>query len=334
MNKILDEMVFVLKRMKINHVIDNFTKFDIFQRYYYHIDQDIASKYIDSGQVYEICKQFDLIIIGDTIPLGRPFYQATPHICKSKLALQITNRFNHEIRDKKSYLKLMRYLVDNPNVFWIPNNDFELLFLNINGIYPKIERTLLIRPFGISEQIGLPVKQKKTIVYSVILINYIRNYLANSNLAKDSYTFFSDKKYGGPLTLKNHKIFVYFPYQFSTMKVFQNSNYGVVMAIPSPNFYKEFVMLAKKKHGCGYIVCEALWLFQNYKNWTEYFDVYNSNYIDMHIKFNSWPELIELINNKEIDSKRKIHSDIIGQKMNWHWKDNEQKWSKFFNLIF
>ena len=325
-------MTYVLERLKINYVIENFTKFDIFQRYYYHIEKEIANRYIDSGQVKEICNQFDLVIIGDTIPLGRPFYQATPHICKSKLALQITNRFNHEIRDKRSYLKLMRNLVDNPSVFWIPNNDYELLFLNINGIYPKSERTLLIRPFGISYQNELRVKQKKTIVYSTILIDYIKNYLEKSKLSKKSYEFYFDKKYGGPLTLKKHKLFVYFPYQFSTMKVFQNSNYGVVMAIPSPDFYKEIVLLAKKINGCVYIVCEALWMFQNYQNWTEYFDVYNSNYIDMHIKFDSWTELIELINYKEIYGTSQKYLGIISKKMNWHWKDNENKWTQFFNL--
>ena len=83
-------MTYVLERLKINYVIENFTKFDIFQRYYYHIEKEIANRYIDSGQVKEICNQFDLVIIGDTIPLGRPFYQATPHIFKSKLAAERT----------------------------------------------------------------------------------------------------------------------------------------------------------------------------------------------------------------------------------------------------
>ncbi len=75
-----------------------------------------------------------------------------------------------------------------------------------------------------------------------------------------------------------------------------------------------------------------MWLFRNYQNWTEYFDVYNSNYIDMHIKFNSWTQLIELINYKEISGTRQKHLDIISKKMNWHWNYNENKWTQFFNL--
>jgi hypothetical protein len=47
--------------------------------------------------------------------------------------------------------------------------------------------------------------------------------------------------YGGPLVLKEYKFFIYLPYQFSTMKMYENMNNGVVVAIPTKKYYKEII---------------------------------------------------------------------------------------------
>ena len=40
------------------------------------------------------CNKFDLIIMSDVLSLGRPFFQASPKKCKSKILLQVTTRFD------------------------------------------------------------------------------------------------------------------------------------------------------------------------------------------------------------------------------------------------
>ena len=143
----------------------------------------------------------------------------------------------------------------------------------------------------------------------------------------------------GPEAAREHKIFVYFPYQFSTMKVFQNSNHGVIMAIPSPKFYKDFIFMANDE-GDAYhrhLKAQLRWLITTLdegQQWTEYFDVYNSGYIDMHVQFNSLQELIDIINSKDVSELKERQLKITERTMSWHWREVEQKWDEFFEAIF
>ncbi|KAI9310349.1 hypothetical protein BDR26DRAFT_814530, partial [Obelidium mucronatum] len=43
--------------------------------------------------------------------------------------------------------------------------------------------------------------------------------------------------YGGPKTLKKYKAYIEFPYQVSTMKLYENLAEGVLMLIPSHDFF-------------------------------------------------------------------------------------------------
>lgn len=66
----IDEMDYVLKKRKINFTVSTY---DVFQKYHYSISQSIANEIINTGQTKKICDKFDLIIVGDTIPLGKLF---------------------------------------------------------------------------------------------------------------------------------------------------------------------------------------------------------------------------------------------------------------------
>jgi hypothetical protein len=268
--------------------------------------------------------------VGDTIPLGRAFYQASPHICKSKIAIQVTNRFDFAVHDKKQYLKLMRKLVDNPNVYWIPNNDYDMFYLHLHEIKPKSESMMLIRPFGVSYQEKIIIKLKKTIIYTKFCLDFLKNYLKTNNVSDKKYEIYSTPSYGGPITLKGLKgLFVYFPYQFSTMKVFQNANYRILTAIPSPKFYK-LIALSDTTHEH---YSNIKWLLENVKDWTEYYDVYHSKYIRMYIQFDSWNELVDLINGKYLNSYWAKFSNRIKKTMNLHEHENNKKWNHFFKLV-
>ena len=269
--------------------------------------------------------------------MGWPFYQAAADsICKSKLALQITNRFNHDVYDDyRIYNKLMQNLTENPNVFWLPNNKYELHWLNMNGVFPPTERTFLIRPYGVSNyNPNRKVKVKKTIIYTLFITDFAREILLKSNLKNGLYELHSEQTYGGPVTLKKHKLFVYIPYQFSTMKVFQNSNYGVMMAVPTPRFYEEIILRNfTEVEYAGVCKDQVSWLIKNFPdNWPEFFDIYDPQYVDIHLQFDSWKELINIINHRNIDKIKKKFLPKISRAMKLHWMENDNKWDKFFKL--
>ena len=140
------------------------------------------------------------------------------------------------------------------------------------------------------------------------------------------------------MTLVNHskeqRIFVYFPYQFSTMKVFQNSNYRVLMAVPTPRFFKE-LMLTNTFEFIDYaIYCKSKLseFILRFKNWTEYFDVYDSKYKNMHLQFDNWQELFNIIMDDNIHVLKKKYLLTIDQQIKQHSKEMDEKWTYFFKL--
>ena len=322
----IDEMDYVFKKRKINFTV---SIYDIFKKYGYSISESIANEIINSGLVKKICNEFDLIIVGDTIPLGRAFYQASPNICKSKIAIQVTNRFDFAVQDKKQYFELMRKLVNNPDVYWIPNNDYDMFYLHLHEIKPKPESMMLIRPFGVSYQEKLMIKEKKTIIYTKFCLDFLKSYLKTNNVSNKKYEIHSSPSYGGPFTLKGQYLFIYFPYQFSTMKVFQNANYRVLTAIPSPKFFKKIVLSDTTHEQYS----NMKWLLENVKDWTEYFDVYHSSYIEMYIQFDSWNELIDLINGKYFNFYHAKFYNRIKKIMKLHRQETDEKWDEFFRKI-
>jgi hypothetical protein len=176
------------------------------------------------------------------------------------------------------------------------------------------------------------VLEKKTIIYCHIYQkNFLNNILKSSNLTNSRYKLYSSPSYGGPLTAREHNLFIYFPYQFSTMKIFQNLNYQVLTAIPTAHFYKEIVSKQKSLfefHG------QVDWFINSFNNWTYYFDVYNPKYTDLYLKFDNWNEFYSLISNDINSDSREKYLNKIKQAISLHHSKTDMKWKKFFNEIF
>jgi hypothetical protein len=51
--------------------------------------KELADEIIQTGLIKCICDEYHLIILGDHIPNGRPFLQASPDICKSKILVTV-----------------------------------------------------------------------------------------------------------------------------------------------------------------------------------------------------------------------------------------------------
>ena len=81
-------------------------------------------------------------------------------------------------------------------------------------------------------------------------------------------------------------------------------------------------------------LCWLITTLDEGQQWTEYFDVYNSGYIDMHVQFNSLQELIDIINSKDVSELKERQLKITERTMSWHWREVEQKWDEFFEAIF
>jgi hypothetical protein len=326
----INEIVQVFKR---HHTVLSTTKnaFNYFKIFGYEnfINNNLA--------INKICKRYDLIIICDTIRIGRPFYERIDENCRTKLALQITDRVDRWVKDKDTYFQLIKNLSLNSNVFFIPNNPYEIYYLNKKGIYPDKNRLFLIRPYGVLETKNGKSSSKSnnnTIIYLHEYMYSLKSFLKNQleKTDKTKFKFFSHGNYGGPKFLRNQKLFIYIPYQYSTMKVFDNAINGVLTAIPSPDFFK---IIAKEYSQDFYLMPEILDFIKENSNWTQYFDIYNKNYIDMYVQFNNWNEFKLLVdNNDEIIKKKDYYLKKMNETMEKHYNQVDLSWKNFLHEFY
>ena len=98
----------------------------------------------------------------------------------------------------------------------------------------------LIRPFGFSSVEAKPISNPDVVVMS------------SNHAGRDQFDLLTKKLnmsgivdvgggYGGPKTLSKYKAYIEFPYQVSTMKLYENIAHGVVSLIPSYSFFKDIV---------------------------------------------------------------------------------------------
>ncbi len=336
----IDELSFVYER----HNMTPFSKSDDWNLYSY-LNKIFDYEQFISTDAYTLhfCNQYSMIMIGDSIRLGRSFYErVNSNKCNSKIALQIVDRYDRWLdkynEDKKKFLDLFKELMRKENVFWLPNNNYELYYLNKNGIYPPKENTFLIRPYGVLETEDNKTSKNftsKSIIYVHSHFYNDRFFMNNfKRLDKKNYEIYYMGNYGGPSYLKKHRIFIYFPYQFSIMKVFNNAINGIFTAIPSPTFFKQ---LASDYIQNFRLIPEVIELFQtNPNNWTEYFDVYNKKYIRMFLKFDNWTQFYDLVNNKNYEDtalKKSHYLENAKKIMKIHWNEVDIEWKSFFNRL-
>ena len=116
------------------------------------------------------------------------------------------------------------------------------------------------------------------------------------------------------------------------MKVFQNSYHGVLMAIPSPRFFKNFLLSLTEETNRYAMYCKAnlLDIVTHVNDWTDYFDVYDAKYVNMYLQFDSWQELFNIIMTDDMSNLKQKYLKIMDEKMSQHRKEMDQKWTEFF----
>ncbi|KAJ3128742.1 hypothetical protein HK100_009013 [Physocladia obscura] len=186
------------------------------------MDGGRANQIIDDGLVRLICQTADVIIVADTIPV-----------------LEMTTRFDWYIGDQKEYFKLLwkLSLPEVKNMFWVANNPLEPLDLSFEALAtPKFR---ILRPTGFSELNAQDVSESDQ---KLALCREDENSAIFAAMKQMKIPFKrGNHGYGGPKTLVKYKAFIEFPYQVSTMKLYENLAAGVVMLFPSKEFFKQLI---------------------------------------------------------------------------------------------
>ena len=225
-------------------------------------------------------------------------------------------------------------------MFWQPNNDYDLAYLRFRHLDPIKSRLWLIRPTGFNELwLGWTAKvesQPKVIIFNR-WFPFVYSRLDALNVSQKLYLP-KTVNYGGPHVASKHKMFVYLPYQFSTMKVFENSNAGVVTVIPTARLFKHIVLNVytwdKTKESPFYAYSDIKYVFNHYpNNWTEFFDVYSQRYTQMFVKFDSFEDLARLI-KEEVKIDRQTYWKSQRKIMRDHVAEIERQWDRLFYKIF
>ncbi|KAJ3126292.1 hypothetical protein HK100_010323 [Physocladia obscura] len=239
------------------HFSLTFDKFNPHQVSGYGMSERKAHFLIENGHVSMICSLYDVIIIGDTTPHGRALLESllleekTPssRFCQAKIVIEITNRFDHEVRDVARYHATMEALAAQTQtrlrgrLFWVANNNFDKAYTE-QKLQMGMPFMRILRPLGIAGNggnlvypWGLPSQDINVFAAQMHHTNILPTVIEKFSLPIAVFPL--GHKYGGPANLLKFKAWLEFPYQYSTMKFYENIAYGVPQLFPSPRFMEK-----------------------------------------------------------------------------------------------
>lgn len=300
----------------------------------------------------QICDKYSLIIISDALSLAAPLLEhiAWNNGCqKSKIILNVTNRFDYQAEDHDQFLLTINLLTKNPSIFWAPNNLYELEHFKLSGISLPKERVLLCPPIGFETEIPFDQwpQSMKSLTHKVPMATSNRSRLWNvgpaRHLNQDSHFkqnvfVFEESFYGGVESLlRNFDWFFYLPYQFSTMKVFECLRAGVVLVVPSEAMFKEMIeQLMKDKSDEFALQSMHNLIWNNYPHdWQRFFDVYSKKNAPLIIKVKSWRELNQWIRKRQIlNVDLEKHKNLVSHKMKRRERKILNQWKKLLIALF
>ncbi|KAJ3108033.1 hypothetical protein HK100_003489 [Physocladia obscura] len=258
---------------------------------------DRANDIINDGLVRLICQTADIIIVADTMPDARPLFQSlvrnsAAERCKTNIVIELTTRFDWGVPDLEEYYKLIWKLStqEPKNLFWVTNNAFEPLDLSYEAI--AMPNFRMLRPTGHSE---LDAKDISDTDRNLAMCREEEHSAIFAIMRRMDIPFkHVNGGYGGPKTLAKYKAFIEFPYQVSTMKLYENLAAGVVMLFPSKEFFKE--LIEKDLHAFG------PWdkISRAGKNWHIYMDYYNPDIAPYVYYFSSFDQLKAMLTSDTI----------------------------------
>lgn len=259
---------------------------------------------VTSGEVEKFCMTYDAIFISDKLADGWPFIMDGEQPCQNIFFI-VTNRFDvaaPEGDGYDAYIKDFNHSLNRDDEYRakiIVNNAFEVPYMIDRGV-DNPDYQPLIRPFGFNSVSAQKVNVEDNEVPCMIIGRVDQDKILMNDLVRQ-YTNHEckvfKKHYGGPRTLSLYQsIVVHLPYQVSIMKMWENLAYGVLMAVPSPEFFNKI---------CAENKCtEVKDAFETKKVvgeeiWYKYLDFYLPEWEKCFIKFDSWEELDTILTEKK-----------------------------------
>lgn len=181
------------------------------------VTEEEALAYREKGMRME-CNStlYDLIIVGDTIPLIRPHLQ---NCCRLPMLSWLTTRFDWGMDGDDGWTDLVSKATHWPNFRIYPNNLLEEPYANVHGAHakfsPYIPGTGLPSGLWASALEDGPQKPVAPNDHVLVVPNSVRIFecvMEPLNERGIEYTAFERNKYGGPLGLTD-RIVVHVPYQ-------------------------------------------------------------------------------------------------------------------------
>lgn len=296
------------KYMADNLQLENVEYFDCTSWFEFKDSRENYGSVIGDGKLSKICSQYDAIFISDLLADGWGFIMGEEPKCKN-VYFVVTNRFDVGVRDseRKQWNDDFNRALNRKDDFRVKlvvNNLFEIPYIENRGVeIPEKDKVPLIRPFGsttIAANTGAVKEEPCLIIARVEQDRTLMHQLVKDNTGYDCKVL--DGHYGGPRTLNRYdSVVVHLPYQVSIMKMWENLHYGILMAIPSPEFFTKIC----NENNCGQTadVFETKKVFDD-KTWSEYVDFYLPGWENCFLLFDSWDHL------KEIIAKRTFDKDI------------------------
>ncbi|KAJ3064658.1 hypothetical protein HDU98_011952 [Podochytrium sp. JEL0797] len=275
---------------------------------------------IQAGHVSWICDQYDIIIIGDTSPHGRALLESyllpPAQQCSAKVIVEMTNRFDWDVKDRNAYFAMVRRLVleRREQVWWVANNNVEQAYVEfLVGV--KMPDVRLLRPLGVSKDYEYPEDLPPPTSLNFASRTHDTTHIFQ--ILRDQFeiplTIFPfGHKYGGPKNLLQFKGFIDVPYQYSVMKFYENIAYGVPQFIPTPRLF-EYML----QNGLHYTHCifpsllkqfptsPHIHIIPNFPAWSAYMDYYDPLFAPYVYYFDSFVELQQMrgATREELDWK-------------------------------
>ncbi|KAJ3400521.1 hypothetical protein HDU80_006872 [Chytriomyces hyalinus] len=251
------------------------------------------------------CKNYDIVIISDTLPHGRALIlsllsKAKHEKCQAQIIVELTNRFdwglehNRGLWDSMEFHKMIWRLdsvYEGKKIIWTENNPLESRHMaDFTWSTPEFR---LMRPAGYSPLPAIEISEEESKLVAVYPadgmtpspLTYILEKLGIPHKVLP-------KHYGGPKTLAKYRAYMELPYQVSTMKLYENLAAGVVMLFPSKAFMTELVL---KDIMFFY---PALTMFRTGKDepdWERFMDYYHPDLAPYFYYFESFEHLREII---------------------------------------
>ncbi|KAI8608892.1 hypothetical protein BC830DRAFT_1174031 [Chytriomyces sp. MP71] len=252
-----------------------------------------------SGAPLPYNRSFDIVVVGDTITdvrfllqwIDKPTQASACGI--DKIIMMTTNRFDFAVKewDLPAYYALLRRAsarTDSPRLVWTANNPFDIKYAQVLLEDSAIQFTL-IRSFGYST---VPIAQPfpSELTRLPVMFNHYdeSRYIAWLKRNGIEVAVFG-RNYGGPTSVSQFRVFIDFPYQASTMKMYENLLYGVVTFAPSKRLYVEELQ--------GYIIEGDRVPGQ----WQDYVEYWYADLADYVYTFDSIAELKRMLALEEVD---------------------------------